>query len=158
MFFADACQPIANVPTVVPATVLPSNVTGTPGALADIPMRIGYGVNGAWFELYFTDPTNPAKKQETGGPDGPLVSSLDSARVAIDMAAYSFNLKDVESAHLHAQQRGVRVRLVMESDNMNTAEVRALQNANVPIIGDHLAGLCITSLWSLTALKFGPVR
>ena len=49
-----------------------------------------------WFELYFTDPTNPAAKQESGGPDGPLVASLDSARVAIDMAAYSLNLKDVE--------------------------------------------------------------
>ena len=63
------------------------------------------------------------------------------ARVAIDMAAYSLNFKDVESSLLHAQQRGVQVRLVMESDNMNTAEVKALQSANIPIIGDHLAGL-----------------
>jgi hypothetical protein len=43
------------------------------------------------------------------------------------MAAYSLNLKDVESALLHAQQRGVQVRLVMESDNMNTTEVKALK-------------------------------
>ncbi len=80
-------------------------------------------------------------KQETGGPDDPLVASLDAARVAIDMAAYSLNLKDVELSLLHAQQRGVQVRLVMESNNMNTAEVKALQSANVPIIGDHLSGL-----------------
>jgi len=136
-----ACQPVTNIPTTAPATALPSIVTGTPGALTNIPMRIGYGVSGPWFELYFTDPTNPAKKQGTGGPDEPLVTSLDSARVAIDMAAYSLNLKDVESSLLHAQQRGVQVRLVMESDNMNTTEVKALQSANVPIIGDHLAGL-----------------
>ena len=140
-FLLVACQPITDIPTVAPVTALPSNVTGTPGALTDIPMQIGYGVSGPWFELYFTDPTNPAKKQETGGPDGPLVASLDSARVAIDMAAYSLNLKDVESSLLHAQQRGVQVRLVMESDNMNTTEVKALQSSNIPIIGDHLAGL-----------------
>jgi hypothetical protein len=46
-----------------------------PSALTNIPMQIGYGVSGPWFELYFTDPTNPAKKQETGGPDEPLVAS-----------------------------------------------------------------------------------
>ena len=63
------------------------------------------------------------------------------ARVAIDMAAYSLNLKDVEFSLLHAQQRGMQVRLVMESDDMNTVEVKALQSANIPIIGDHLSGL-----------------
>ena len=73
-----ACQPVTNIPTASPATALPSNVTGTPGALTNIPMQIGYGVRGPWFELYFTDPTNDAKKQETGGPDGPLVASFDS--------------------------------------------------------------------------------
>jgi phosphatidylserine/phosphatidylglycerophosphate/cardiolipin synthase-like enzyme len=137
-----ACQFGSGVTsTTQPVTAVPAGVTGTPGALTDIPMQIGYGVRGPWFELYFTDPTNAAKKQETGGPDGPLVASLDSARVAIDMAAYSLNLKDVESALLHAQQRGVQVRLVMESDNTNTTEVKALQSANIPIVGDHLAGL-----------------
>ena len=100
-----ACQPATNVPTAEPVTAVPSGVTSTPSStLTEIPMRIGYGVSGPWFELYFTDPTNAAKKQESGGPDGPLVTSLDSARVAIDMAAYSLNLKDVESSLLHAQQ------------------------------------------------------
>src|SRR5271157_1784996 len=94
-----ACQFGSDVTsTTQPVTAVPASVTNTPSSsLTDIPMRIGYGVRGPWFELYFTDPTNPAAKQETGGPDGPLVASLDSARVAIDMAAYSLNLKDVES-------------------------------------------------------------
>ena len=92
-----ACQFGSDVtPTTQPVTAVPPGVTSTPGALTDIPMQIGYGVSGPWFELYFTDPTNPAAKQKSGGPDGPLVTSLDSARVAIDMAAYSLNLKDVE--------------------------------------------------------------
>ncbi len=53
----------------------------------------------------------------------PLVASLDSARVAIDMADYNLNLRDIESSLLHARQRGMQVRLVMESDHMNTTEV-----------------------------------
>ena len=137
-----ACQFGSDVTsTTQPVTAVPPGVTSTPGGLTDIPMQIGYGVRGPWFELYFTDPTNPAAKQESGGPDGPLVTSLDLARVAVDMAAYSLNLKDVEFSLLHAQQRGVQVRLVMESDDMNTVEVKALQSANIPIIGDHLSGL-----------------
>jgi len=137
-----ACQFGSDViSTTRPVTAVPSSVTSTPSALTDIPMQIGYGVSGPWFELYFTDPTNAAKKQETGGPDGLLVASLDSARVAIDMAAYSLNLKDVESSLLHAQQRGVKVRIVMESDNMNGVIPKALMAAGIPMIGDHLQGL-----------------
>ena len=47
---------------------MPADVIGTPGALTDIPMQIGYGVSGTWFEMYFTDPTNPAKNQEQEAP------------------------------------------------------------------------------------------
>jgi phosphatidylserine/phosphatidylglycerophosphate/cardiolipin synthase-like enzyme len=129
------------VSTAQPVTVVPSGVIGTPGVLTDIPMRIGYGVSGSWFELYFTDPTNPAQTQETGGPDGPLAASLDSARVTIDMAAYSLNLRDVESSLLHAQRRGVKVRLVMETDNMGGTVPKALMAAGIPIVGDGLPGL-----------------
>ena len=137
-----ACQPATNVPTAEPVTAVPSDVTSTPSStLTEIPMRIGYGVSGPWFELYFTDPTNAAKKQESGGPDGPLVTSLDSARVAIDMAAYSLNLKDVESSLLHAQQRGVQVRIVMESGNMKATAPTELIAAGISIIGDQLSSL-----------------
>jgi phosphatidylserine/phosphatidylglycerophosphate/cardiolipin synthase-like enzyme len=129
-----ACQFAANVPATPTVPI-------TQSALTDIPMQIGYGVRGSWFELYFTDPTNPASKQQTGGPDVPFVASLDSARVSIDMAAYSLNLRDVESSLLHAEQRGVQVRLVMESDDMNGTVPKTLITAGIPIIGDHLPGL-----------------
>ena len=132
------CQPIS---TVQPVTAVPSGGTGTPAVLADIPMQIGYGVRGSWFELYFTDPASPAQSQDTGGPDLPLVASLDSARVSIDMAAYSLNLRDVGSSLLHAHQRGVNVRLVMETDNTNVAVPKALIAAGIPVVSDRLPGL-----------------
>jgi phosphatidylserine/phosphatidylglycerophosphate/cardiolipin synthase-like enzyme len=129
-----ACQPsktILATPTV--------HVSSS--ALTEIPMQIGYGFKGAWFELYFTDPTNPAAEQISGGVDNAVVASLDSARVEIDMAAYSLNLRDVASSLMRAKHRGVKVRLVMESDSMSSKEVKNLQTANIPIVGDELPGL-----------------
>jgi len=130
-----------DVSTAQPVTAVPLGVTGRSGVLADIPMKIGYGVSGSWFELYFTDPTNPARKQETGGPDVPLADSLDAARVTIDMAAYNLNLKSVKASLLHAWQRGVKVRLVMETDNMDGTVPDALAAVGIPIVSDHLPGL-----------------
>ena len=141
-FLLVACQPITNVPTAEPVTTVPVGVTSTPSnGLTDIPMQIGYGVSGPWFDCILRIRPIRQRNKNSGGPDGPLVTSLDLARVAIDMAAYSLNLKDIESSLMHAKQRGVQVRLVMESDDMNTVEVKTLQSANVPIVGDHLAGL-----------------
>ncbi|MCL4529290.1 MAG: phospholipase D-like domain-containing protein [Chloroflexi bacterium] len=130
--------PPTKVPPKVSATAAPS--TAAP-ALTEIPMRVGYGVSGSWFELYFTDPTNPAAKQKTGGPDGPLAAAIDSARLSVDLAIYSFNLKSVRDALLRAHRRGVQVRVVMESDNMDRAVPQALKDAGIPVLGDRREGL-----------------
>ena len=58
------------------ATPLPSatidSVPEKPSAtLMDIPLAAGYGVDGGWFELYFTNPSSPLASQETGGIDAP---------------------------------------------------------------------------------------
>jgi phosphatidylserine/phosphatidylglycerophosphate/cardiolipin synthase-like enzyme len=137
----SACGTVSNSPTARPGAVSSTQAAIVPGALTNIPMQIGYGVSGSWFELYFTDPTDPAAKQESGGADQPLVASLDSARVSIDVAAYSFNLWDVESALIHARRRGIKVRLVMESDNMGGDVPKTLMAAGIPILGDGLPGL-----------------
>ncbi len=129
-----ACQSAKNIP-------LTSTASADADTLKPIPMKIGYGVSGPWFELYFTDPTDPASNQISGGPDVPLVASLDAARVEIDMAAYSLNLWDVQSSLLHAKHRGVTVRLVMESSNMKSSAPQALLAAGIPIVGDNLPGL-----------------
>jgi len=145
-FLLVACQPLPE--TSSPSTVaLPDNsVLATqppagPAPLTQIPMQIGYGVIGPWFELYFTDPTNLLAKQIAGGPDGPLVVAIDTARVSVDMAAYSLSLNSVRDALLRAYKRGLQVRIVMESDNMDRADPQALKDAGVPMLGDRRQGL-----------------
>jgi len=109
--------------------------------LTPIDLETGYGVKGSWFELYFTDPTNPIASQGTGGVDGPLVQSIDNARLSIDVAAYSISLNRVRFALIDAHNRGVTVRMVMESSNMDRSDPQALIEAGIPIIGDEQPGL-----------------
>lgn len=145
-FLLTACQPLpktSNPSTVAPPdnSVIATQPPAGPALLTQIPMQIGYGVSGPWFELYFTDPTNPLGKQIAGGPDGPLVAAIDSARVSVDVAAYSLSLNSVRDALLRAYKRGLQVRVVMESDNMDRADPQALKDAGVPMLGDRRQGL-----------------
>jgi len=94
----------------------------------------------AWYSLYFSAPTGPASEYYQGGPDEPLAQAIDAARLSVDMAAYDLNLSSIRDALLRAHQRGVVVRIVMESDNMDEPEVGDLQNAGIPILGDRREG------------------
>ena len=140
-YLISAC---GNIPAT-PKTQTPKPGTtqsSTPGIdLTPVDLESGYGVKGPWFELYFTDPTSPLSPQGTGGVDGPIVESIDAARLSIDVAAYSLSLNSVRNAFLRAHDRGVTVRIVMESTNMDRSDPQVLIEAGVPIIGDNLQGL-----------------
>jgi phosphatidylserine/phosphatidylglycerophosphate/cardiolipin synthase-like enzyme len=57
------------------------------------------------------------------------------------VAAYSLTLDSVRRALIDAHRRGVSVRLVMESDNMDGFDVQELVDAGIPVIGDRREGL-----------------
>ena len=87
-----------NVPPV-PATETNIPLTPTSGtSITPIDLQSGYGVRGAWFELYFTNPASPLSPQGTGGVDGPIVDAIDAARLSVDVAAYSLSLNSVRNA------------------------------------------------------------
>jgi phosphatidylserine/phosphatidylglycerophosphate/cardiolipin synthase-like enzyme len=138
----SACDSATATDTFTPPTP-PTNdsATSTPAPLIDIPLGAGYGVDGGWFELYFTDPTSPLASQETGGPDGPLAAAIDSARLTVDVAIYSLSLNSVRDALIRAHKRGVQVRMVMESDNLDSTDPQKLKAAGIPILGDRREGL-----------------
>src|SRR5450759_1325766 len=97
--------------------------------------------NPNWLEIHFTDPGASRAANFEGGPDEALAAAIDSARISVDMAAYSLNLWSIRDALIHAYQRGVAVRMVMESDNMDNREVQQILDAGIPIIGDQREGL-----------------
>lgn len=92
-------------------------------------------------QIYFTDPSAPRARDYRGGPDAILAAEIDKAHLSVDVAAYSLNLWSIRDALIHAYQRGVVVRMVMESDNMGNREVQQIEDAGIPIVGDQHEGL-----------------
>ncbi len=127
--------------TPLPLTPITDSATQTSSPLTEILLGAGYGVDGGWFELYFTNPESPLASQLTGGPDGPLVEAIDSAKLTVDVAIYSLSLNSVRNALLRAHDRGVQVRMVMESDNLDRSDPQNLKDAGIPILGDRREGL-----------------
>src|SRR5215211_4161398 len=140
IFFLTACGNIVPTSSSTPQTDFTPVATGE-GQLTPIDLPVGYGVRGSWFELYFTDPANPVSRQGTGGVDSPLVEAIDTARLSIDAAAYSLTLNSVRNALIRAHDRGVTVRMVMESTNMDRSDPQRLIEAGIPVIGDNRDGL-----------------
>lgn len=132
---ATGCSQLPSTPD------LPTDTETPDSWLTEIPLPAGYGAHAPWVDIYFTNPESPLASQDTGGIDGPLVASLDAARLTIDVAVYSLNLRSIRDALIRAYERGVQVRVVMESDNMDGSAPQALIEAGIPVLGDRREGL-----------------
>jgi phosphatidylserine/phosphatidylglycerophosphate/cardiolipin synthase-like enzyme len=144
ILLVSACAPKPEVLVFPPTEVNALIVTPTPtrdpvkGGFA---LPAAYSVKGSWYELYFTDPASPLASQKTGGADGPLVAAIDQARLSVDVAIYSLSLDSVRDALIRAHDRGVEVRVVMESDNRDRSDPQKLSDAGIPVLGDRREGL-----------------
>ncbi len=97
----------------------------------------------AWYAVYFSDPYEPAAEYYSGGPDIALTQAIDRARLSVDMAVYDLDLSTIASALINAYRRGVVVRIVTESDNLDSLDTKipALKDAGIEVIGDRREGL-----------------
>ncbi len=134
-------RPTAESPAPLPSSGTSEPLTGGLDDLAPVPLHVGYGVRGRWFELYFTDPANPASAQISGGIEEPLVAAVEGAKLSVHAAIYSLTLNDVREALLRAYRRGVDVKLVMESDNLGSQDPQMLLESGIPLLGDRRQGL-----------------
>jgi phosphatidylserine/phosphatidylglycerophosphate/cardiolipin synthase-like enzyme len=107
-----------------------------------IPVR-PTAVPAGWYTVYFTDPTGPAAEYYSGGPDKALAAAIDEARLCVDVAVYDLDLSTLSSALINAHRRGVKVRVVTESDNMDSTvtKIPVLVEAGIPVLGDRREGL-----------------
>jgi phosphatidylserine/phosphatidylglycerophosphate/cardiolipin synthase-like enzyme len=97
--------------------------------------------NDSWYTIYFTNPDGLNARSLRGGPDHELATAIRRARLSVDIAAYDFNLWSLRDALIDAHRRGVTVRLVTESDNLDSKELQELIEAGIPILGDRREGL-----------------
>jgi phosphatidylserine/phosphatidylglycerophosphate/cardiolipin synthase-like enzyme len=94
-----------------------------------------------WYSLYFTSPDAPGARFYQDGPDRALVTAVGKARLSVDMAAYDLDLVSLRSALINAHRRGVNVRLVVETENLEQPEFQALKSAGIPLVDDRRPGL-----------------
>jgi phosphatidylserine/phosphatidylglycerophosphate/cardiolipin synthase-like enzyme len=99
-------------------------------------------VSGDWIRVYFTNPRypdDPADRRSGLGEE--LATVIRQAQVSVDLVAYELNLVPVADALIQARQDGARVRVVVESDNLdrekNADIVRDLRRAGIPVIEDE---------------------
>jgi phosphatidylserine/phosphatidylglycerophosphate/cardiolipin synthase-like enzyme len=87
--------------------------------------------------VYFTDPSSPSASSYRGGPDQALAAAIGQARISVDMAIYDLNLWSIRDALINAHRRGIVVRVVTESDNMDEQEIQDVKDAGINVLGDR---------------------
>ena len=87
---------------------------------------------GTW-EVYFND---LAAGENRYSLEKRLVGKLSNAAARIDAALYHLDSAPIADALIEAHTRGVQVRLVTETDNVDEIEIGRLQKAGIPVIDD----------------------
>lgn len=115
--------------------VLGGGNPGTP-TLVPLPPDTSTSSTTDSLSVYFTNPT-----LQGNGPDLTVVQDLDAAQHSIDMAMYNLSLDNVCQSLIQAAQRGVKVRLVTESNSMDNGCYDDLKSAGIGVLGDRREGL-----------------
>jgi phosphatidylserine/phosphatidylglycerophosphate/cardiolipin synthase-like enzyme len=92
-----------------------------------------------WYTLYFTEPE--PEPSWSGGLDEVLAADIDRAQRSVDIATYDLDLESVTSALLRAHDRGVAVRMLIESDNIELDQPQELIAAGIPVVQDGRGAL-----------------
>lgn len=96
---------------------------------------------GAWYQVYFSAPDSPSASTLRGGPDLHLAEAIYEARLSVDVAMDSLNLWSIRDALLDAHRRMVAVRVVIESEGLDSDEVQELIDAGIEVVDDRQSGL-----------------
>lgn len=113
--------------------------TGLPGAPR--PARGDETTSGGWYQLYFTEPAYPDPGAHASGVDEVVAASIGQAQQSVDVAAYDIDLYSLVTAFVGAQERGVRVRVVTDTDNAEEAALQAIVDAGVPVVYDDRSAI-----------------
>ena len=94
--------------------------------------RTGTTTEAAW-KVYFSEVNTSGSSHSL---EKRLVDKLGTATVQVDAALYDLDAAPVADAIIKAHNRGVRVRIVTETDNMDDSEIGRLQEVGIPIADD----------------------
>ncbi|MBN2305263.1 MAG: hypothetical protein JXQ72_12330 [Anaerolineae bacterium] len=114
-----------------------SDITAPEGDAVAIPG----GIDGGWFQLYFTQPINSSNEEDFHGSpvEAALVKVITDATVSIDAALFELNSQPVTDALIAAKDRGVTVRVVVDGEfgiEKPETTVDQLELADIPVVSD----------------------
>jgi phosphatidylserine/phosphatidylglycerophosphate/cardiolipin synthase-like enzyme len=105
-------------------------------------------VSGDWYEVYFTTPIYPdSPRNHRGGLDERLVELMDAASESIDVAVYDFDLGNVAEAMARASRRGVTVRMVTDTDTVESDDpdiqdaLQTVRRGDITIVDDERSAI-----------------
>ena len=93
----------------------------------------------SWCEIYFSQVYNGDTKVAKNNPrniDKILVQKLNTARRTIDAALHELDSEVITGALVNAHKRGVKVRVVTETDYMNEDSIEQIQSERIKVIND----------------------
>ncbi|MBI3914418.1 MAG: phospholipase [Chloroflexi bacterium] len=110
--------------------------------LPDEPPATSAPSGSTWYELYFTTPKYPDKKEDhRGSIDDKLAAFISRAQKSVDMAIYQLDSASVVQALLDAKKRGATVRIATDIDILNDKDenpsFKDLQKVGIPVVGGN---------------------
>ncbi|MDM8528054.1 phospholipase D-like domain-containing protein [Anaerolineales bacterium HSG24] len=122
-----------------------NETTGEADASEDASAPVASSVTGDWYELYFTTPIFPDRPENRPAVVpimDALIAAINSAQQTLDIAIYELNLPEIGEAILAAKNRGVVVRLVTDTDEIDHLEVLIeLNKKGIPMVEDDRSAI-----------------
>lgn len=100
------------------------------------------------YKMLFTD-NEPIGRKDPSNPDKYLYSLIDSAQTTIDAAFYDIDNPEAAEAFIRAQKRGVKVRILTDTDNMKDEidptlprkQIADMREAGIEVKEDKRSGI-----------------
>lgn len=113
---------------------------------ADLIAAMPGGVEGDWYQIYYTRPLNTTDVADFAGAplEIGLVTAISSAQQTLDAALFELNSQPVTDALIAAHQRGVTVRMVTDDDHGYDdpeSTFDQIELAGIPVVVDNRGGL-----------------
>lgn len=91
-----------------------------------------------YYEIYFTDPTNPDDRSV----EQALIQKIDASKKSIDLAVFEFDIEEVARAIIRAKDRGVKVRVVYDNEYSDKdKQMGELKSESIPTVPDNRSAL-----------------
>jgi phosphatidylserine/phosphatidylglycerophosphate/cardiolipin synthase-like enzyme len=97
--------------------------------------------SGEWYDIYFTNPICPPEEERFEGLDEIVAEDLLQAEFQVDVAAFDFDSEPMVNALIELEERGVRVRVVTDSDNADMNSINRLRRNGISVVEDERSAL-----------------